>query len=281
MLFHIVAAENEVRQAGAPGAYLVHDNWNDWRKFKTMYTLYVVITPGVYRNVGSVKIGEKGMTDATVSPDLPEHFDYLGDQFFSIGQDEDYYQTINQLEGFRDQIYAGLRDCAFSQEIFSESLSEYIMGESLLRSLSTQSVRGRLHRLAHGNAELTHFGFVYSIPSDVIAGDTELRFDVSPSSTPSTNVHVLIGKNGVGKTRCLSGMIGAMTKTRARRTCANSGHAFYFLMISKGLRYRSRIARVAYRRQKWWFGLFRPPIQAFWEMAMAALDVAEDMPRSK
>ena len=210
MLFHLAATENEVRQAVTPGAYLVHDNWNDWFKFKTMYALYVVTTPGTYRSVGSVKIGQKGMTDATVSPELPEHFDDLGDQFFSIGQDEDYYLTINQLESFRELIYAGLRDCAYNQEIFFEASNEYVMGESLLRSLSTQSVRGRLHRLAHGNAELTHFGFVYSIPSAGVAGDTELRFDVNPSSTPSTNVHVLIGRNGVGKTRCLSGMIGAI-----------------------------------------------------------------------
>ena len=215
MLFHLAATETEVRQAIAPGAYLVHDNWNDWFKFKTMYTLYVVTAPGTYRSVGSVKIGQKGMTDATISPELPEQFDDLGDQFFSIGQDEDYYQTINQLQDLRGPIYAGLRDCAFNQAIFYEALNEYVMGESLLRSLSTQSVRGRLHRLAHGNAELTHFGFVYSIPSPGVEGDTELRFDVNPSSTPSTNVHVLIGRNGVGKTRCLSGMIGAILSRNA------------------------------------------------------------------
>jgi hypothetical protein len=45
--------------------------------------------------------------------------------------------------------------------------------------------------------------------------DTELSFEVNPESSPPTNVHVLIGRNGVGKTRCLSGMIGAILEQDA------------------------------------------------------------------
>ncbi|MBW4028863.1 MAG: ATP-binding protein [Acidobacteria bacterium] len=210
MFFHVVETEDEVRRATEVGAYLIHDNWNDWFKFKTMYTLYIVDVPGIFKRVGSVKIGEKGMTDATAVPALPTEFDELDESFFSVGQDEDYYQTINQATDLRARIYAGLRDCAYDQEIFLGATNEYVMGESLLRSLNVQTVRGRLHRLAHGNAERTKFAFVYSIPSTGESGDTELRFDVNPVSRPPTNVHVLIGRNGVGKTRCLSGIIGAI-----------------------------------------------------------------------
>ncbi len=121
-----------------------------------------------------------------------------------------YHESINDLPNLREAIYSGLRDCAYDPEVFSEALDEYVMGESLLRSVTEQAVKGRLHRLAHGNAELTHYSFVYSFPSPGETGDTELRFDVDPASIPPTNVHVLIGRNGVGKTRCLSGMIGAI-----------------------------------------------------------------------
>jgi predicted ATPase len=215
MLFYLVTNEHAIRQAASPGVYLIHDNWNDWFKFRTMYTLYIVSTPGQFVNVGSVKIGQKGMTDRTESPALPEVFETLDDSFFSIGQDEDYYQTLNQLPDIRESVYSGLRDCAYYPDVFFEVMDEYVMAESLLRSLSVRSVRGRLNRLAHGNAELTRYSFVYAFPSAGEAGDTELSFEVNPVSTPPTNVHVLIGRNGVGKTRCLSGMIGAILGRKA------------------------------------------------------------------
>ena len=215
MFFHVAKSENDIRQAPEVGVFLIHDNWNDWYKFKTMYTLYIVPVSGTIVNAGSVKIGERGMTDETESPKVPSEFERLDDSFFSVGQSEDYYETINNFPGMRESIYLGLRDCAYSPEVFLETMDEYIMGESLLRSLSVASVRGRLSRLAHGNAELTRYSFVYTIPSPGDAGDTELRFEVRPRSTPPTNVHVLIGRNGVGKTRCLSGMIGAILGSKA------------------------------------------------------------------
>ena len=210
MFFHLVTTESEIKQENKPAAYLIHDNWNDWFKFRTMYTLYVLGTAGAVVRAGSVKIGQFGMTGTTESAALPEIFDGLDSRFFSIGQDEDYYQSINELVDLREFIYSGLRDCAFNPEIFAAAAEEYVMHESLLRSVSLSSVTGRLHRLAHGNAELTHYSFVYALPSVEGTPETELRFEVNPGSSPPSNVHVLIGRNGVGKSRCLSGMIGAL-----------------------------------------------------------------------
>ena len=55
-------------------------------------------------------------------------------------------KAINELPDLREAIYSGIRDCAYHLEIFLEATGEYVMGESLLRTLSSQSVRGRLHR---------------------------------------------------------------------------------------------------------------------------------------
>ncbi len=89
MLFHVVAAESSVRQSNIPGAYLVPSNWNDWFKFKTMYTLHIVVVVEGCTIVrgGAVKIGQKGMTGQTESPNLPSQFETLDDSF-SIGQSE-------------------------------------------------------------------------------------------------------------------------------------------------------------------------------------------------
>ena len=82
------------------------------------------------------------------------------------------------------------------------------MQESLLRDVSPENLRHRLHRLALGDAQLTEFWFEYRLnhPSESATAQPILSFHVVPSSQPPTNVHVIIGRNGAGKTRCLQGM---------------------------------------------------------------------------
>ncbi|HEX4022173.1 MAG TPA: AAA family ATPase [Acidobacteriaceae bacterium] len=210
MPFLVVPSQSDVMRAVTPGVYLVHSSWNDWWKYETLYSLFLVVTPGAVVHTGSVKIGQQGMTPTVKVPPIGESFDALDQTFFSVGQSEDYYQTINQYPAFREEIYLGLRDCAYNLEIFDENLGEDVMGESLLRGVSSASVRGRLHRLSHGRAELTNYSFTYLLPDARDNSYTRLAFDVAPRSMPPTNVHALIGRNGVGKTRCLSGMIDAI-----------------------------------------------------------------------
>jgi hypothetical protein len=95
--------------------------------------------------------------------------------------------------------------------IFEIEQSQQVMQVSLLRSISEQNVRGRLHRLSRGDATLTEFQFDYEFPE--IGGGIDvpvLEFEVTPESEPPTNVHVLIGRNGVGKTRCMRGIAEAL-----------------------------------------------------------------------
>jgi ABC-type transport system involved in cytochrome c biogenesis ATPase subunit len=160
---------------------------------------------------GSVKIGQSGLKPGRAveknqrAPDIPDHFEALDSSFFSLGQDENYYETLNSLANdLRDEILSSLRDCAFDLRIFESVKDEEVMGESLLRSVHSSTVKGRLSRLAHGDAVLTKFEFKYPFPRVSKTIDPPvLDFKVIPESEPPTNIHVLIGRNGVGKTRCM------------------------------------------------------------------------------
>lgn len=186
-------------------AYLRIDGWNDMYKYRTQYFLVINDRNGTLHHVGDVKIGQFGLLPGdmvkpnTRAPDLPESFDALSNKFFSVGQSETYYEALNILpEDLRLAVLKGLHDIAYNQDQFDKAASEPVMIESLLRSVSETNVRHRYHNLAMGNAELTRFEFDY-----IFSGNTNcepLRFIVEPNSVPSTNIHVLIGKNGVGKT---------------------------------------------------------------------------------
>lgn len=222
MFFTIIDELREIPTDARSAAFLVTDYWDDWFSFRTMFSLWLFDEIGVRHRVGSVKIGQHGLLPSggvpagtvmppdTRYPNLPRTFDAVDNRFFSLGQDENYYETLHGLsEGLRNRVFLGLRDCAFNLDIFEAERTQTVMNQSLLRSISETNVRGRLHRLAMGDATLTEFRFNYVFPAIDGVDTPILKFEVDPDSQPPTNVHVLIGRNGVGKTRCMRGMARA------------------------------------------------------------------------
>ncbi|MGD6780184.1 AAA family ATPase [Sutcliffiella horikoshii] len=199
------SSEDTVEEA----IYIIKDNWNDWFDYQTLYRV-IYKDKNVIKEIGEVKIGEVGMEPDEkqyVSPNLTESFKKLDDQFFSLGQDVSYYKNLNKLgEDLRFEILVKLRDVALNNKLFDFFLNEDVMGRSLLRSVSRLSVRGQFNRLAKGDSSLTPYKFSY-LPPD---GNSELAFEVKPNSHPPSNVHVLIGRNGVGKTHMLNNMIKSL-----------------------------------------------------------------------
>jgi ABC-type transport system involved in cytochrome c biogenesis ATPase subunit len=110
-----------------------------------------------------------------------------------------------------------LRDVAADDGLFEQALAEDVTKVSLLRSVSSMTVRGQFRRLARGGARLTPFHFSYTAPTEhrSSASPLVLTFEVEPESEPPTNVHVLVGRNGVGKTRILRMMSQALVDPTA------------------------------------------------------------------
>jgi ABC-type cobalamin/Fe3+-siderophores transport system ATPase subunit len=211
MLFSVVNSPRQILKSAKKAVFLIEDNWDDWGKFRTVFEIVVFDHSGKRFEPGSIKLGEFGLKSSGEiqpgyrSPTLERMFDTLDDRYFSLGTDETYYETLNQLPGnLQKDILLGLKDCAFDLKLFDKAIDEEVMQESLLRGVTEKNVRNRLHRLARGDAKLTEFHFKYIFPE--MRGDTEspvLDFHVLPNSMPPTNVHVLIGRNGVGKTYCM------------------------------------------------------------------------------
>ncbi|MGY6592083.1 MULTISPECIES: AAA family ATPase [Bacillus amyloliquefaciens group] len=210
-------------------AYLIKDNWNDWWDYKTLFELVYVDDNYNIHNIGSLKIGEFGLEriddKAAVSPNVPDSFSNLDTNFFSLGQDVNYYNKLNELgENIRYKILVALRDVALNEELFEKALHETVMGKSLLRSITRTSVRGQFRRLANGDASLTKYKFKYTVVKDGMDAPLELTFHVSPKSNPPTNLHVLIGKNGVGKTHILNNMIKSLIQSKDDQQKQDFGH---------------------------------------------------------
>ena len=216
--FTVVPVGQSLPQTDRETAYLLVDNWDDWFSYSTMYTLNVSDASGVMHRIGSVKIGQVGMRPDQRRPDLEPSFDMLGEEFFSVGQDDTYYELLNGLGvDLRDRVLTGLGDMAFDPQRLETALKEKVTGVSLLRSVTRATVQGQYARLAQGGARLSRYNFSYSGPRKARSKipPIELTFVVEPESMPPSNIHVLIGRNGVGKTHLLNNMSRLLVDQRS------------------------------------------------------------------
>lgn len=190
--------------------YFYRDNWDDY-SYRTSFTAFYYDAHGELIEIGPVKIGYVGMEKGSVYDAIPKNFTSLPSQFFSLGQSDEYYENLKGLgDDTRKCILVATNDLAYNLERFETVIGENVTGTSLLRDVSRSTVRQQFHRIAHGGVRLTNYDFKYTSPRpihDSGFSTIELTFCVNPNQNPPSNIHVLIGRNGTGKTRLLQNMI--------------------------------------------------------------------------
>jgi predicted ATPase len=212
MYFRIIPRGGSVPNEGKNTVYLEVDFWNDY-SFVTMFYLSLHDEYGTYHEIENVKIGFLGQTTeiATFSK-FQEGFEQLPENFFSLGG-LDYYQGLNEKlsDVSKKVILVSLRDVVYAPEIFELAKDEEVFGISLMRNTSLATINGQFKRVLEGRPPLTNFKFIYKRPQEDRFAGIELDFEVIAGSKPSTNIHALIGRNGIGKTKLLNGMTDAIT----------------------------------------------------------------------
>ncbi|MEU8251772.1 hypothetical protein [Nonomuraea sp. NPDC048916] len=118
-------------QRGDEELILVPDSWDDYG-FKTLFDLYYRDRAQNLHEVGQVKIGTESL--ASARPPVPTGFVQLGDEFFSLGQDDTYYEKLAKLE-IREYVLTALRDIALDEQIFASAISHEVTTVSLFRSV--------------------------------------------------------------------------------------------------------------------------------------------------
>ncbi|MBR0960843.1 ATP-dependent nuclease [Bradyrhizobium japonicum] len=203
--FSVVARSFSPNRGETDHVFLERDNWDDYT-FKTLFHATYSTQSGELVKLGQIKIMKRGMTTGPV--EIPLAFENLGTDYCSLGQDQSFYETIHSLPlGAGYRILDQLRDAVWSQAIFEEFSAEDAFQTSLLRSVKEAALT-RFRQLLHNEYQQTSFNFHYRLGVD--SGSTTLDFLVEPRSLPPTNVHAIIGRNGVGKTTLLGRMAEAV-----------------------------------------------------------------------
>jgi len=221
MRFHVIPSTAAVPTQVHSVCFLRRNlHWNDWFKYHTVFELIIVDSTGEQHSAGNVKIGALGMditraqaaTEGYRQTPLDDQFEALDDEHFSLGQSENYYETLEALGGeLRVSILTALRDLAFNPNLIPRYRDLDVYRDSVRRDISESIITGRYAELAGGRATLTPFSFRFTHRGGNGFSPYSMDFSVTPNSVPPTNLHTIIGRNGVGKTHCLRSMVASIT----------------------------------------------------------------------
>lgn len=211
IIFYLSSSE-ELKQIDRENIIILNlISWDDWFTYSTLFSVTYFDSLGTRFRLGSTKIGSKGMKHRT--PNFPEKFVEIGEDFFSLGQDISFYENLNNIsENFREFVLNALNDLAYNNEIYALYSNEKVVSSSLMRDISKVSLEGQYRRLAQGISQLTTYKFKFVGPKHPksFSAAMEMFFTVEPKSNPPTNIHVIIGRNGVGKTHLFNNMINSL-----------------------------------------------------------------------
>ena len=192
---------------------LTIDSWNDY-SYVTMFFMNVFDNEGNIYRIGNIKIGFEGQTEEIATYKKIQEifnsnvFNSLPDSFFSLGQDVEFYVEIQKLpEDIRTIILNNLNDIVYKPVFFDRFQNEPVFNTSLMRSIRKQTIEEQFRRILDGKSKLDNFNFYFIRSEKDSIGGINLEFNVIPNSMPSSNIHAIIGRNGVGKTTLLNGMI--------------------------------------------------------------------------
>ncbi|WP_059006634.1 AAA family ATPase [Streptomyces specialis] len=221
MWFTVEGRQPRPLHRGPAELVLLQTNSNDYG-YTTLYRLWLRNRHETVE-LGAVRIAYAGLPEweHPIPPSMFRDLSDLGQhqRWFSLGLDDVYYTNVRGLGATRaETILRGLHDIAFSEEAYEEAVQHHVTQRSLLRGVETGTVTNQFRRIAQGKARLTSYSFRYDPPAGPEPGASSvpggpLEFAVQRESAPPTNVHVLIGRNGSGKTTFLRNLARAVVDT--------------------------------------------------------------------
>ncbi len=255
MNFILLPREHRPPDTGTNTVYLKIDHWNDY-SFVTMFYMSLHDENGAFHEIGNVKIGFAGQDESAYTfSTLESPFTHLLENYFSLGMDVSYYENIinNLSPNFRNELLGSLRDMINQSDLFDKFSKERVVKISLLRNVSLSAVRGQFRRVLDGGSVLTDYVFGFKRPQENRYAGVSLDFQVEAESTPRTNIHAIIGRNGVGKTSLLNEMTKAITNMEGALGRFTNKELFQEVEIGED--YFSSLVSVAFSA----FDPFTPP----------------------
>lgn len=198
-----------------PCIQLIYDNWDDYHHKTTIFLRYWE-SKEEYTDIGRTKIMCERM-EKKVWDILPDFFTELPSDFCSLSGDEDFYFNIKKLfPSTYNSVFHALLDVGVFPRIAERFEDTYIFKTSLIRGNTAEQLRRTIRFKLAGISIKDAFKFRYDFKPPYAESGIDLDFNFAYGDTIEIEhrIYALIGKNGTGKTRILSGIAEQLSKER-------------------------------------------------------------------
>jgi predicted ATPase len=201
-----IFSENKPEGVISQYLYLEPNNWDDY-SYKSTYILHY------HNNSKSSLIGEVKIIDSDIEigrVKIGTDIDKLPSNFCSLGQTESYYQNLQKInKSERNDILQSLNDVTFDEHIFKlfKDLNQF-KSSAVRFSQAEQALKfGQeiFSRTPTPSIKPCHsFNFSSQLKGFEEKHELTFKFFNKNDKKIPSNVNILIGRNGTGKTQILS-----------------------------------------------------------------------------
>lgn len=194
--------------------YLFGDDWDDYH-YKTTFLLYYVSTDQKIIQIGKVKILHiNHLVTKQIFTKSTEEFERFDNSFVSLGQNEEYYKNIGSLEkSLREELLINIRDWSTLTKDEQVQLKDNEgFNLSLLREWDAAYILDKIPELLKKQDSPQNLKFIYSTLLPGASKEHVIDFDFTKNELPY-RIFILVGKNGVGKTKVIDNLISDFSYT--------------------------------------------------------------------
>lgn len=194
-----------------PVFILTTDNWDDYGH-KVQFHLSYVDDKGKENRLGAIKILQRRSLDGepielAETTTLPDTFTELGDDFVSLGQEDDHYKILHDLFGDKaGDVLDALRDIAWRPAFATDFEPTSAFRNAMMRENGAHRARRFGSSWASGETVNEKLAFKYVGSIDGADDDVEATFAFNRRDPVPGRIVGIIGRNAVGKTRFLASL---------------------------------------------------------------------------
>lgn len=193
-----------------PAFVLAADSWDDFG-VSSLFRLFYYPDESKTLKLGKVKIitrTKEGEEPRVITKYyLSDSFTELDNDFCSLGQSSEYYQTIKRIfpDSYRSVLWA-LKDCAIFTDIEDQFEQDYSFKRSLLRENEAERLLRDAKFIVEGIEVQNREHFTYHFQTPFSEDETLLEVSFNSKAILPSRLFAVVGKNGVGKTQMISNL---------------------------------------------------------------------------
>lgn len=200
-----------------PNFLISQDSWDDYH-YKTSVRLQYFDAANNPFEIGYLRIMKKGMQEMQWIVDLlPEKFTSLSDDYCALFKNETYYVVLaERFPNSYSSIFLALKDAAMYPRIAESFEHNAAYRLSIARDNSAEEIARVVRYQLAGVKYEEAFKFRYDFKPPYAQRSIDLDFDFVYDKQAEIHhrIYVLIGMNGAGKTRILSGIAEQLGKPK-------------------------------------------------------------------